>query len=232
MQIHQVKSRSANSYVIEENHRLMVIDVALMGDKKVIGYLTNTMKRDVKEVDLVLCTHGHTDHMGGLRKLARQCRSGIGIPSFTSLWKERLTQMLLWPLPGYWLDRLSSSLQFEKNPISSTRSDLNQPDPSITRLHPGASLPGFDNWRVIHTPGHTQDSCCYFHPPSRSLISGDTILASGKTNELLLPSIYNSRNQLENSIAELRDLKATSIYPGHGSVLSGSNLLDDIAGIR
>lgn len=209
----------------------MVIDVALRGEKNVVDYLTNTMNRNLQDVDLVLCTHGHTDHMGGLRKLARACHAEVAIPSLTSLWRERLFQLLLPLLPGSWSDGLSSSLLVWKDP-NSTQSRLNRSDWSCTKLQPGASLPGFDNWLVVPTPGHTQDSCCYFHLPSKSLISGDTILASGKTNQLLLPSIYRSRSKLEQSISELRKLDPLSIYPGHGSVLSASNLLDSIVGIN
>lgn len=232
MQIHRVKCRGANSYVIDEDGRLMVVDVAFMAEKNVITYLTDTMNRNLQEVDLVLCTHGHTDHMGGLRKLARQCRADIGIPSLTSLWQERLSQLLLLPLMAYWLARFSSSLTFWQKSNSSIQSGLDLADPSIIKLQPAVSLPGFDNWMIIHTPGHTKDSCCYFHLPSKSLISGDTILASGKTNKLVLPSIYNNRSKLEQSIAELRALNPISIYPGHGSVLSGSHLLDEIVGVK
>ena len=222
MQIHQVKSRSANSYIIDENNRLMVIDVALRSEKKVIDYVTNSMNRSLQDVDLVACTHGHTDHMGGLRRLAVDCHSDIGMPSLTSLWRERLCQLLLLLLPGYWLDRISSWILHPGSLDSSVR---------FTRLLPGTSIPGFDDWLVVHTPGHTGDSCCYFHRPSRSLISGDTLLASGKTNNVVLPSIYSSRSKLEGSIAELRGLDPVAIYPGHGSVLCGRDLLSNITGL-
>jgi glyoxylase-like metal-dependent hydrolase (beta-lactamase superfamily II) len=231
MQIFQVKSRSANSYIIEENNRLMVIDVALRGEKDVVDYLTNSMNRNLQDVDLVACTHGHTDHMGGLRRLAGDCHADIGMPSSTSLWRERFCQLLLLLLPGYWLDRIASRFFNRKNLDLSILSAADKPDVSFTRLHPGASLPGFDNWLVIHTPGHTGDSCCYFHLPSKSLISGDTLLASGRTNSVLLPSIYSSRSKLEISIAELRDLDPVAIYPGHGSVLCGRDLLSNIVGL-
>ncbi|HJN49165.1 MAG: MBL fold metallo-hydrolase [Pseudomonadales bacterium] len=229
MQIHRVKSRGANSYVIDEHDRLMVIDVAFMAEKSVMAYVTDTMNRNLQEVDLVLCTHGHTDHMGGVRRLARHCQAEIGIPSSTSLWQERLSSLLFLPLLAGWLVRRSTSLVFRKESGSSIQPEPYF-DPPVIKLEPADSLRGFDNWITIHTPGHTADSYCYFHLPSKSLISGDTLLASGKDKRLVLPAIYNSRSKLQRSIAELRNLNPASVHPGHGSVLFGSHLLDNIVG--
>jgi|TARA_Y100000310_G_scaffold315212_1_gene365513 glyoxylase-like metal-dependent hydrolase (beta-lactamase superfamily II) len=229
MQIHRVKSRGANSYIIDEDGRLMVIDVAFMADKKVMAYVTDTLQRNLQDVDLVVCTHGHTDHMGGLRKAALQCQAKIAIPPSTSLWREKLNPLVSLASLASWLDRQASG--FISRKTANSRPEAHMTDPSVIRLQPTGSLPGFDNWMTIHTPGHTEDSCCYFHLPSRSLITGDTLLASGRSNTLVLPSIYNNRSKLLQSIAGLRNLNPASIYPGHGSVLSGSDLLADVAGI-
>ena len=93
----------------------------------------------------------------------------------------------------------------------------------------GAAIPGFPQWRVIHTPGHTEDSCCYFHAASGSLISGDTILGSGRTGRLVLPAIYRDRDQLRRSIIALNELAPAAVYPGHGTHLHGAGILEALA---
>lgn len=93
------------------------------------------------------------------------------------------------------------------------------------RLRGGQLLPGFDDWQVIHTPGHSWDSCCYYHADSGSLITGDTLLGSAKENRLVVPSIYASRQQTLKSLGELAELPISAVYPGHGSAISGSNLI-------
>ncbi len=39
-------------------------------------------------------------------------------------------------------------------------------------------LSGFQ-WEVLHTPGHTIDSLCLYHEPTKTLISGDTVVPEG-----------------------------------------------------
>jgi len=89
------------------------------------------------------------------------------------------------------------------------------------RLAGNETLPGFDEWQVLHTPGHSWDSCCFYHEASGSLLSGDTLLGSAKQNRVVVPSIYANAKQTEESLAMLRKLQIKAVYPGHGSVISG-----------
>lgn len=96
------------------------------------------------------------------------------------------------------------------------------------RLENDQALPGFPDWRVIHSPGHSWDSVCFFHTPSRSLISGDTVLGSRARGRLVHPAIYANPVRLRRTMWRLRQLAPTSVYPGHGSVLRGDELFDHL----
>lgn len=194
MQIHQVKGGRANSYIIEEEDRLLVIDVSLLAVRRLIAFIGENLGRDHSDVALVVCTHGHSDHLGGVGRLATRCRALIGLPE--------LTRRPFWA--GMWGD--------------------------TQRLLPDCHLPGFDDWRVVHTPGHTDDSCCYLHEPTGSIVTGDTLLASAKRNRLVLPAIYRNYEQLLESIHTLASLNPVTVCPGHGSVLTGPDLFDSIVG--
>ena len=96
------------------------------------------------------------------------------------------------------------------------------------RLKHHRELPGFPGWQVIHTPGHSWDSVCYFHAASGSLISGDTLLGSGSKGRLVAPSVYANPLQMARTLRRLKALHPTAVYPGHGSQFEGKGLLDHL----
>jgi glyoxylase-like metal-dependent hydrolase (beta-lactamase superfamily II) len=242
MKIHLVKTRLVNSYIIEYPDRLLVVDVAVKCHRYVLGYIEQELKRPVSDVELVICTHDDADHMGGIFALARLCEADVAIPFASGRGSHKLANN---PTGGLrrlltsgremfraraWdmyfnkdRDRAASKQAKHQQPVedstSSTKSKINY------RLKGGNGIPGFDDWQIVHTPGHSWDSCCYYHPQTSSLITGDTLLGSGKENRLVVASIYSSRRQTVRTLKKLSKLNVSSVYPGHGSVISGTGLI-------
>lgn len=69
--------------------------------------------------------------------------------------------------------------------------------------------------KVIHTPGHTKGSVCYYMEQDKYLISGDTLFLEsvgrtdfpGGSHEELMDSIQNKIYTLPNDV---------TVFPGHG----------------
>lgn len=242
MQIHQVKGRHVNSYIIESASGLLVIDVARRGEKYVLGYVHEVLHRAPSDIKLVICTHGDLDHAGGVVNLAKICRARIGVPYATqSAWLKFVND------PTGIFFRLTTTFReglrprawtMYANPVRSARAKaLPSYLPEITDYHDGFyskpdfrlknhhHLPGFEDWEVVHTPGHSWDSCCYFHRSSRSLISGDTLLGSNKKGQLVAPSIFSNPVQMARTIRTLKHLEPLGVYPGHGPSFEGADLL-------
>lgn len=76
--------------------------------------------------------------------------------------------------------------------------------------------------RVVHTPGHESGHCCLFEPARGWLFTGDTVLSTGTT--VIAPPDGDMRAYLA-SLARLRALETTTIFPGHGPPI------DDPAGV-
>ena len=244
MRIHQVKTRLVNSYVIEDKSRLFVIDVAIRGEKYVLGYIEKIMKRDITDVDLVICTHDDPDHIGGVRSLARECNALAGLPYAADSMYLKLVND---PVGGIF--KITTAVQeafrprawdmylnpgrnraARLKPIRRIEYEIRDKAHIVpeVRLENNRVVPNFTDWYVIHTPGHTWDSCCYFHKPSKSLITGDTLLGSSKKGRLVVPSIYSNPLQMAETIKKLKALVPQNIYPGHGSFFQGENLLNHL----
>lgn len=74
--------------------------------------------------------------------------------------------------------------------------------------------------KIIHTPGHTAGSCCFF--VDNVLYSGDTLLPTISTN----PSIHHifekecGIRNYQKSLRKLLDLNIDYVYPGHRDVIN------------
>lgn len=59
---------------------MLVADVAMRCDGYVLACITETLKKEIASVDLVVCTHDDPDHIGGVVPLARSCHATAAIP--------------------------------------------------------------------------------------------------------------------------------------------------------
>ena len=242
MKIHQVKTRLVNTYVVEYPDKIFIMDVAVRSHRYVLGFIEHELKRDIKDVKLVTCSHDDPDHMGGVRRLATLCGAEIAIPNHAGALRSKFLgdptgffiravtalreglRARMWTMyfnpkrsrrakkkPKYLADKLQHMRNRNQERIKKKR----------LRIAGNDTLPGFPDWQVLHTPGHSWDSTCFYHPASGSLLSGDTLLGSAKLNKVVVPSIYANATQTEASLAMLRELHIKTVYPGHGSVISG-----------
>lgn len=102
---------------------------------------------DIKKVVL---THGHRDHCMGIFEMLR----------FPPIMENKTVEIIL---------HAAGPSEFKKM--------ITEAGFPPTELKGGEilELSGFE-WEVIHTPGHTIDGICLYHQPTKTLISGDTVV--------------------------------------------------------
>jgi len=66
---------------------------------------------------------------------------------------------------------------------------------------------------AIHTPGHSPDHLCFWHPGSRTLLSGDLIAGEGS---ILIAPPEGDLQAYVDSLKRVRALAPNRILPGHG----------------
>ncbi|MFT5032394.1 MAG: hydroxyacylglutathione hydrolase [Bermanella sp.] len=247
MKIHRVKTRLVNSYIVEYPDQLLVVDVAVKCHRQVLGFLEQELRRPVIDISLAICTHDDPDHIGGLAELANLASACQGIPyASASTWRKmandpagalvrlgtgvreafraRSWQMYL----SKERDERAKQLAHYKGEPDINPNESSSASSARVLLKHQQQVPGFPDWQVIHTPGHSWDSCCYYHADSGSLISGDTLLGSAKLKRLVVPSIYSNKRQTRVSLKRLGRLKILAVYPGHGSPQFGEHLIENI----
>jgi len=152
------------------------------------------MEKQGVDLEWVLLTHGHADHICGLEKLRTLARLGVAV--------HRLDAPML-DSP-------------ERN-LSAFMQDRCLSAPPEKELEDGDTIQaGNLAISVIHTPGHTPGSVC-FHVREKGeevLLSGDTLFAQsvGRTD---LPG--GDQGQLLKSLRKIACLPdEMAVYPGHG----------------
>jgi glyoxylase-like metal-dependent hydrolase (beta-lactamase superfamily II) len=72
---------------------------------------------------------------------------------------------------------------------------------------------GGNRFRVLHTPGHSPGSVCYWSPDDRIVFSGDLLFDNGAPGRADAPE--GDADSLRASLERLASLSPERAYPGH-----------------
>ena len=172
----------------EQTHEAIVIDP---GDN--IEDILAILERHALRVKAIVITHAHIDHIGGAAKL----KAATGAPVLMNQDDQELYDRL--DVQASWLGMETPS---------HTEIDDAARDGDVLTL-------GRAEFRVLHTPGHTQGSISLWIPAENKLIAGDTLFRDsiGRTD---LPG-GNPRQILRSIEDKLLGLpEETVVVPGHG----------------
>ena len=179
-------SAMANCYLIEHEGHALVVDPCVT-----VSAILNAAQAVGAQLDGILLTHGHFDHILTLDTL----RDATGIPAYI----HQADQILL---PDG--EKNAFALFFGQDRA------FRSAEKSVTD---GERIPlGQAYVEVIHTPGHTAGSVCY--RAGDELLTGDTLFADSFGRYDLYSGDLNT---LKGSLRRLAALDPTlTIFPGHG----------------
>jgi glyoxylase-like metal-dependent hydrolase (beta-lactamase superfamily II) len=152
-------------YVLFEPHRVVLIDAAMPGRAGAVWRYLASLGYSPEAVEEIWITHGDIDHMGSLAAL--KGRSGARVVAHRAdvpLVEGRADRELgAVPLGGA-CQRLFNWAIYHLLRYQPVKVDCLVED--------GDDLGG---WRVVHVPGHTAGSVCFYHAEDRIAIVGDAI---------------------------------------------------------
>jgi len=226
-----------NCYLIHDggDGRPFVVDLGLPSQLPLLADELTRRGSHVDDLSSAVATHGHLDHVAGLVPLRAQADTAVFLPSTLrdivdgtiprrSPGPKQVAQILpvLADQPRD-LDALRE-LKPLQGSIGYDADSAHLPFEPTAWLADHDRLPGLPDWEVIHAPGHTDDATCLYHEPTRTLLSGDSVLAYGG-QAWFNPEYVDARRSAATE-TRLRQLDVEHLLPGHGRVVSGDRVMD------
>ena len=143
---------SSNVYVLAGD-TLTIVDP---GNDYTIFNELEKLGFSILDIKKIVLTHGHRDHCMGVFEFLR----------YPPIWEKKEIEIIM---------HAAGPQEFKKT--------LQEYGFTPTEIKGGETLDlsGFE-WEAIHTPGHTIDGICLYHEPTKTAITGDTVLPNAMSD--------------------------------------------------
>lgn len=228
-----------NCYLVE-GERLVLIDAGPNSERS-LEELETTIRsagHELEDIDLVIATHQHIDHIGLIRTVAE--RAGAGVAALDKS-VERLANfgqnadaedelavslMLRHGIP----EEIASTLRA----VSSAYRGLGDRVEVTVPLAAGSTIEiGTMEMEIHHRPGHSPSDTVFFDPVSSLAFGGDHLLSHISSNPLIARPLDGGGGRTRSlidytrSLLETREMEIEVMLSGHGDpVLDHRTLID------
>jgi glyoxylase-like metal-dependent hydrolase (beta-lactamase superfamily II) len=217
--VHQIGLIGARALLIEGS-RLTLVDAGLVGSARRIERYLDRLGWSPTDIDLIVLSHHHIDHVGGLPELRALSGAPVAahVDEVASLRGDAVPPN---PLPPPILSQVFEPLRSLVRP---------QPITIDLPLCDGDSLPGCPDVRVGHAPGHTPGQIALHAQRDGWLFVADALqIASGR---LALPPALLTEDmaRARETIARLSELDVDwLLFSHHGVRSTGGDEMRDLA---
>ncbi|MBR3223045.1 MAG: MBL fold metallo-hydrolase [Kiritimatiellae bacterium] len=195
--------------ILIRGEKNFLIDASHIGPEKYLVPALGDLGLKLDEIDWLLCTHAHGDHIGGLHAIHETY--GVKVATLASS-ADALRN------PAKVSIRVRT--RFPKN-SPPPQSDLKGVEPDML-LEEGELLEG--RLRAVAAPGHDEDSLVWIDAKTGTAFTGDSIQANGTVCQGI--AFYRNLKAYRNTLAKLERENIENIVCGHdydgiGSVMRG-----------
>lgn len=211
-EISRIPMGKSNSYLIKGKDGFILVDAGMPGKSKNVLKTLNNYNAKFDDIDLIIVTHVHNDHVGSLHDIKKNSNALVLVHEKEKNYLKRGYNKFPDGTMAFSkiISSLANNLFLSKDQFEPVEADIIIDD--------GFDLSDYGvNGRIIHTPGHTEGSISIIIE-NKFCITGDTLF------NMFLNSVYppfaNDEEELLESWKKIRKQNCKKYYPGHGRKFS------------
>lgn len=211
--IHQIDGQIQKIFIAEYNNRILLLDGGCKCDVHVIeNFIIYKLNRKISDIKLLLVTHIHPDHAAAAPVLREKYK--IPIAAFHSIDKwyagiggffQHIVDILLAHYVVIKLKQPFKSLWYGRKI---------KPD---YELYDNDMIPFFEDWKILHVPGHTTHDIIAYNKSKQLLYAADLILYVNK--QFTLPIPVPIPELMQKSLKRIGQIRTKKIFMAHGGTL-------------
>ena len=230
--------QTVNCYLIP-GEQLTLIDCGLYteGNWEHLQERINAHGFKVSDIEQVIITHEHRDHIGLLSEIMAHSDAIVRVPKVIEGWFSRPEEMK--KLQGDFNAKLFKSLGFPKEQLAKVfhffeGEIMGRKIDAMDRVqfyNEGDLLRiGEEDWEVLNTPGHCPNQFVFLQKEQKRIFGSDMLLPITP-----MPIVVEDVNNLGQPTRSLHELLASfqrllkydiqTVYPGHGPVFVDANAM-------
>ncbi len=203
--------QAPNVFLVSDGGEGALVDSGFGDEKSVRTRREFLSERAGTSVGRILLTHHHFDHSSG----AHQLREATG--ARVALHEREVPFLLEWDSEAPQDIEFTTEQKELAEQVEKFRKQAAEAGPDDRVANGQTIAVGGLTLEVIHTPGHTLGSVCYYLREERALFTGDTALGLGTV--AISPPPHGDMALYLQSLERLKGYDCALMLPGHGQAV-------------
>lgn len=232
--VFRIAVADVNCYLLKTPDGMTLLDAGLPGSERVLRSLLTHLGAQISDIDSLVLTHGHFDHVGMARRVRGEGSSVLVHPRDLRLARHPYSYRPASPRVPYLLGHPRGIPVIARMAVHGALTVRGvEASGSIRHGHP-VDAPGAPI--ALWTPGHTEGHCAFLLEDRGVLISGDALVTldpyTGEAGPQIVASAATAdTGEAMTSLDTLAQTDASLLLPGHGEP-SAAGVRADAAAAR